>query len=1404
MRKLSTFVLAGALLTSVLAAGAYAQATRLVLRIAGDSTVTWTAGQSKNLTITARTAAGAVFTGYNGLKNLVFSGANPSPNPVTAPSVVDSAGVARSFSTTTTIKFTNGVANVAGSSNGVMSLYSAEIVNISVTDGSISSSGTDRLSVTVNPAAIGKFVWNLTSPQTNGSVFAGTNTLTAQDDWGNTLNSYDAGSGSNAVTVTSSLGGSITGLGALNTNVLNQTANFVGGVANLTTQGMTYTGVGGTGTFTATSGTGKSGTSGSIQINAAQATRLVLRTATGDSSINIQAGSAQNLRITAKDANGNTDLTYAGSKSLTFSGADPSPSPVTAPTVSNSAGSSIAFGSATSINFVNGVATVSGGNNGVMRLYRAQSRTITVTDGSRSSSGNDALAVTVTAGAVGKFAWSLTSPQTNGVAFTGTDILTAQDDWGNTDSSFDASVKPVTVTSSLGGIITGLGSGNNNILNRSTDFASGAAVLAGKMKYTGASGSGTFTASGGGKSGTSSSILINAGAATRLVVRTTTGDSVIASAAGIGRGLTITARDASGNTATGYSGSKTLIFFGAGISPAPESKSPSVSDAAGNLLNFSANTPITFSSGVATVSGGNNGVLRLYKVEVASVGASDGTITTAPADQLTVTVTPGGLGRFAVLLTSGQTNGVPFTGVNSVTAKDSFGNTATNFNASTNQVTVTTSLSGTISGLGSASNNILNRAADFSSGVANLTGSIKYTGAVGSGTFTATAATGKSGTTAGNVTINVGTTSRFVVSGSSNQQAGSSQNLTITAMDSSGNVATGYTGDKTLRFSGSSASSNPVTNPTVSDKDGFAIQFGAQLSITFASGVAQVSGGANGVLRLYRAGKDTIAVTTTDGTISSGGGDRLIVTVTADALQKFVFTLASPQQSGVAFTGTNTLIAQDNYGNVVTGFNAASDNVTVSALAPLSGTVTGLGSGSNNILNQSSDFSGGVANLTGKLVFTGATGSAPFTAASSTSKAGTSGAVQIVAGGATRLVINGVPSMAAGGTQNLTITAKDASGNTVSTYAGSKSLIFSGADSSLSGSAPTVTNTSGTAIAFGVATPIVFTNGVATVTGSNNGAMKLYRAQTAIISVTDQTISASGADRLTVTVSPAGLGRFAWNLTSPQTSGVVFAGTNALAAQDDWGNTIATFDASATPVSITTSLAGTISGLGSGGNNILNRAGDFVAGVANLTTLGMTYSGAIGSGTFTAIGGGKTGVSVSIQIAAGTATRLVVRTSAGDSVRTMVAGAVQNLTITAKDASGNTVATYAGARTLTFTGADPSPNPATAPTVSNNGGTATSFGDGTVLTFTNGVATVTGSSNGVMKLYRAQTALISVTDGTRISNGTDRLSVTVNPAPLGKFAWLLSTPQVNGVAFTGTNTLTAQDDWGNALTAFNA
>jgi hypothetical protein len=77
---------------------------------------------------------------------------------------------------------------------------------------------------------------------------------------------------------------------------------------------------------------------------------------------------------------------------------------------------------------------------------------------------------------------------------------------------------------------------------------------------------------------------------------------------------------------------------------------------------------------------------------------------------------------------------------------------------------------------------------------------------------------------------------------------------------------------------------------------------------------------------------------------------------------------------------------------------------------------------------------------------------------------------------------------------------------------------------------------------------------------------------------------------------------------------------------------------------------------------------------------------------------------------------------------------------------------------LTFSGA--SVNGTTNPTVTNSYGQVKSFGTSTSINFANGIATVSGSSNGAMKLYKLETAHIVVSDGSH-TNGSG-LAVTVN------------------------------------------
>jgi hypothetical protein len=377
----------------------------------------------------------------------------------------------------------------------------------------------------------------------------------------------------------------------------------------------------------------------------------------------------------------------------------------------------------------------------------------------------------------------------------------------------------------------------------------------------------------------------------------------------------------------------------------------------------------------------------------------------------------------------------------------------------------------------------------------------------------------------------------------------------------------------------------------------------------------------------------------------------------------------------------------------------------------------------------------------------------------------------VTIGEATHLTLSAsATAISAGGSSNLTITAKDVNEKTVTTYAGSKSIVFSGASAGPAGTQPTVSNSSGTAVNFGSATALTFTAGVATVSSTKNGVMKLYRAETASISAGDGTIST--ASPVAVTVSPAALSKFS---LAPETT------TPAVAAADDL--TITAQDAYSNTV---TSYAGakslTFSGAAAAPNGTLPTVSDsagspvafgsatsinFVAGVATAAGAnnGEMHLYKSGATSIKVAEGAIASATVSVTPSPGSAVKLLLAAT----TTAPLAGASDNLTVTAQDAYSNTATTYAGSKSIVFSGASAGPA-GTQPTVSNSSGTAVNFGTATALTFTAGVATVSGSNNGVMKLPRAESATINAGDGA-LSTAAG-LTVAVSPAAAARIAFL--------------------------------
>lgn len=366
--------------------------------------------------------------------------------------------------------------------------------------------------------------------------------------------------------------------------------------------------------------------------------------------------------------------------------------------------------------------------------------------------------------------------------------------------------------------------------------------------------------------------------------------------------------------------------------------------------------------------------------------------------------------------------------------------------------------------------------------------------------------------------------------------------------------------------------------------------------------------------------------------------------------------------------------------------------------------------------------------------------------------------VRVTAGPAARLAITGASTQAAGSAQLIAVTAFDNLGNIATSYAGPKSLTFSGAAAAPNGATlPTVTATN-----FGVGTNITFVNGVAT-----GLAMTLVKVETALVAATDGTISAAGTDRLSVTVT-AGAADPATSTITVVDSVVAQGGTTIvrITLLDRFGNPVT---AGTAPTVSATPTSGTLG------------AFTCVNGVCSATYTGTT----LGTSTITgSIGGTPMPTTTSVRVTAGAAAKFVI-TGAG----TQVAGATQNITITAVDANGNTATAYTGTKNLTFSGASVSPN-LDAPTTG-----AIAFGSTAATAFVNGVATAVP-----LQLFAAETAIIATTDGSIAATGGERLTVVVsadNASPaVSDLQASPATIAADGVA-TSVLTLQLKDAYGN-------
>ena len=365
-------------------------------------------------------------------------------------------------------------------------------------------------------------------------------------------------------------------------------------------------------------------------------------------------------------------------------------------------------------------------------------------------------------------------------------------------------------------------------------------------------------------------------------------------------------------------------------------------------------------------------------------------------------------------------------------------------------------------------------------------------------------------------------------------------------------------------------------------------------------------------------------------------------------------------------------------------------------------------------------------------------------------------------------------SIAAGGSTNLTITAKDEIDQTVTTYTSTHSLVFSGASAAPSGTKPTVSNSSGTATNFGSTTSISFASGIAVVnTTTKNGVLRLYQAGTANIVATEGSITTP--EPVTIAVSPAAASKYV--LAAATTTPSAGAGDDlTITAQDPYNNVATGYDGPHDLVfsstASTTSPAGNVPTVSdsSGADVAFGTATtiEFTEGIAKAgegaggeMTLYKSVSTPVKAAEGTTV---TTPTALTVVVAAATASKLVL----SPATTTPTAATGFNVNTTAQDPYGNTATSYTGSKNLTYAGATASPSGAL-PTVTSSGNTATNFGTPTAITFTSGVATASSSKNGFMKLNKVETASVTATDGTISTPAAISLAVATGAA--NRVAW---------------------------------
>ena len=783
-------------------------------------------------------------------------------------------------------------------------------------------------------AAPTKLVSSTTLPTTAGAAIGGAGgvVIQVQDANSNVVTNF---SGNMTIALGGTTAGAVLG-GTLTVPVVNGVATFTGLTLNKAFASYTLV-------ATVSSVPSLTLTTGTFAITPGAAAQVVVTTPPAPS---IATSAAFGLIATIEDAFGNVASSTASVGLSILSG----------PTGGTLGGTANAAAAA-------GVATFSG-----LNLSPAGTYILGVTSTGLTSTATAPIVVSAT-GATKLTVTTPTTPMVAGTPFTVT--VTAQSSTSTTDTNFNGDV---TLTATGPGALSG---------TTTVQAVAGVATFTGLTLDTSSATTYTLTASTLGTtplSAATGAITVNPATATQLSVTTQPTSPQVA---GTAFGLTVTALDQFGNTASSFTGTVTLSLTG-GLNPGNATIGGATAAAVAGVATF---TGVTLNRpGTGYTLNASSGTLNVAQTSAI-------TVNTGTASKLVVTGQP--LSSVSAGSSIGGVGGVV------VVAEDSSGNVATGF---TGTVTLTSTPTLTLTGASTAA---------AVAGVATFT--TVSLGQFGTGDTLTAAATGL--TSATTSAFNV-TASKLVVTTSpvSPVTAGTTFGpVVVMAEDVSGNTDTNYTGNVTIALT-----TNPAGTGTL----------GGTLTVAAVKGVATFPAQS---LSLNTPASGYV-ITATSGSLTAGVSTAF--NVNAAAAKQLVVTTQPPATvaAGTPVGGAVGIVVQseDPFGNVVAPSGTPPPTVTLAvASGPSGGKITG---------TTMQSLSSGVATFVG-LTFNIA---GSYTLQATTNVAGVTlpaiSPIAVTAAPATQLVVlttaEPPSSVALGGGFGLTVVAEDANGNQDLTFNG--------------------------------------------------------------------------------------------------------------------------------------------------------------------------------------------------------------------------------------------------------------------------------------------------------------------------------------------------------------------------------